>query len=256
MAQEMQMSPNAAAAKEEPGMSGQLRPGILAGKGVVPEPTEKIEEIDQDMSSAKEQLTPEEVAQLDAYADNATNLIFSEKTQPAILQQLQARKNPVENVAYTANHVHKILFDGLTKNGESMTDKTMFLGATHVVSELHLLAEAAGLFTLSNEEKLNAFQYTLLIYFKEGMESGKIDPVELQKELEPLMTDEQRQYGMMAMSQMDDISKTAPPSGQRWATPVGKMQPGAKPQPGQQQPQPAQRASAEIPPGLIGQGGM
>ena len=225
----------------------QPQPGILSSGETIPEPAEKTAELDESMEDAKEQLTPEEISQLDAYVDNATTVIFTEKTQPAILQELQSSPNPIESVAFTANHIHKILFDALEKQGESMTDKTLFLGATHVVSELHLLAEAAGLFTLSNEEKLNAFQYTLLVYFKEGMESGKIDPVELQKELEPLMTEEQRQYGVLALSRMGDISKTPPPGGQKWSNPPRSMAPA------QQQQAPPQQ-TAEVKPGLLGQG--
>jgi len=192
--------------------------------------------------SAQQNLSAEEVSQLDAYSDNATKIIYSEKSQAAILQELQTFDNPVQNIAEAANHIHRLLQESMEKDREQMTDKVMFLGATHVVSELINLAESAGLFSLDDKGRIDALQSTLMVYFKRGIENGTIDPVELQKEIEPLLTDEQRQMGMSNIEQ-SGVSRTAPPSGQRWTTP-----------PGQERRQPQQ--TAEVPPGLVAQGGL
>ncbi len=157
-------------------------------------------------------LGPSQEAQLEAYKDNATLVVFSEKTQPAILQSLQQEKTPIKSIATTANMINKQLEGSLEKTKEKMTEITLCLGAAHLVSELIVLAEAAKLYTLDNNERLEAFRQTIMQYFKDGLADGTIDPVELQKTIEPLMTDKQRQFGLQAMQQ-HGILKTAPPSG-------------------------------------------
>jgi len=229
--------------------------GILGGAPVAPPATPSVtpavaapvesggEESTPELSNQDAQLAPEQLAQVEAYTDNATKMLYSPKTQPAWLQELQASNNPIENIAETANHLHKILQAGLEKTGEQMTDQTMFLGATHLVSELNVLADAAGLFTLDEKQRMDSLQLTLLLYFKRGIDDGTIDPVELQKDLEPLLTDEQRQMGIANMG-TTGVSKTQPPKGASFR---GNAQ---------QQGQPAQPTpSAEVPPGILNQEG-
>jgi len=158
------------------------------------------------------EIGPAQQMQIDAYSDNATLVVFSEQSQPAILQSLQAGENPIDSVAKTANLIHKRLQSSLEKEGEKMTEITMCLGAAHLVAELIVLAEAAKLFTLENKDRLEAYRHTLMQYFAAGLKDGSIDPVELQKTIEPLMSDEQRAFGEQQMNQ-SGIMKTAPPSG-------------------------------------------
>jgi hypothetical protein len=167
---------------------------------------------------------PGQQAQLDAYTDNATIVVFSEKSQPAILQSLQAGQDPVANVANTLFLVHGQLESSLAKDGEKMTEITMAIGGAHLTSELIVLAEAAKLYTLDETQKMDAYQKGIMRYFEAGLKDGSIDPVELQKTLEPVMNDKQREFGMRGMEQ-GGISKTAPPAG-------GNIQPQVQPQQG------------------------
>jgi len=206
------------------------------------------------MNVPEGQLSPEQLAQLDAYTDNATLIIYGEKTQESILQELQSGSHPIESVALTANHVHRLLADGLAKTGEQMTDQTIFLGGTHVVSELINLGETAGLFEMSNAERMDALQYTIQLYFEEGLKNGTIDPVALQKEIEPLLTPEQRQYGL-SMVNSSGVSKTPPPSGAIGGRSLSEAPQGGLVT-GGQAPQPAPPSGGQAPPpGLVAQGG-
>jgi len=157
------------------------------------------------------EIGPAQQMQIDAYSDNATLVVFSEQSQPAILQSLQTGENPIDSIAKTANLIHKRLQSSLEKEGEKMTEITMCLGAAHLVAELIVLAEAAKLFTLENKDRLEAYRHTLMQYFAAGLKDGSIDPVELQKTIEPLMSDEQRAFGEQQMQQ-SGIMKTPPPS--------------------------------------------
>ena len=189
----------------------------------------------------KVQLSPAQQAQFQAYSDNATIMIWNEKTQPAILQSLQSQKDPMADIAVTANIVNSKLQSAAEKHGEQLTEITLFLGAAHIVSELNVLAEAAGIFALSNAQRLESFRQTLQKYFTDGLNNGTIDPVKLQQEIEPLMSPEQRQAGMQAMKE-NGISQTAPPT-----------KPGAWRPPPQQQPQQGTPQQGMQPPqGLLG----
>ena len=177
-------------------------------------------------------ITPQQQQQIDAYSDNATLVVFSKESQAAILQSLQSGKNPIDSVARTANIIHKRLASSLEAKGEEkMTEITMCLGAAHLVSELIVLADAAKLFKLNSQERLEAFRQTLMQYFHAGLADGSIDPVKLQQTVEPLMNKDQRSFGLQHADK-SGIMKTAPPS--------GGMFKGQQPQPQQQQPQPQQ----------------
>lgn len=165
-------------------------------------------------------LSPAQEAQLEAYTDNATIAVYSEKTQPTVLQLLQSGKNHVESLSRSAFFVHQQLQQGLEKTGERMTEQTLMLGSAHLVSELVVLAEAAGLFTLSSEERLEGYRQAVQMYFREGLRifkrqgpdaPGAVDPVRLQEAVEPLLTDQQKKMGMQWADQ-SGISKTAPAS--------------------------------------------
>lgn len=179
-----------------------------------------IQDNEQESAQIEEELTddlgdveigPAQQAQLDAYMDNATIAVFSEQTQPGILQMLQADKNRVKAVGNTAFQVHLQLEKQLESTGEKMTEITMALGGAHLCSELIVLAKAAKLYELTPDERLEAYRQALMKYFETGLKNGTIDPVEFQKTMEPLMNEEQRNYGLQEMEK-SGISKTAPPS--------------------------------------------
>jgi hypothetical protein len=185
-------------------------------------------------------LGPAQEAQLENYTDNATIAVYSEKSQPTILQLLQSEQSPVASVANTAFQVHKQLEAGLVKTGERMTEITLCLGAAHLVSELVVLAQAAKLYTLNPEERLEAFRQAAQRYFEEGFRifkeqganaMGAIDPVKFQQTIEPLLTENQRNVGMQ-MARENGISQTAPASGMMAMDVAQQQQP-----PQQQQPQ-------------------
>jgi len=171
---------------------------------------EQVEEVkDSIVNEDAAEISPAQQMQIDAYSDNATLVIFSEESQDAILQSLQTGQNPMDAVAKTANIINKRLQSSLEKEGEKMTEIALVFGAAHLVSELVVLAEAAKLFTLTPQQRLEAFRQTIMQYFAAGLKDGSIDPVELQKTIEPLMNQEQRQAGQ-EFADKSGIMKTPP----------------------------------------------
>lgn len=178
-----------------------------------PEQVEQVEDsfVNEDFA----EITPAQQMQIEAYSDNATIVVFGEKSQNAILQSLQSGNGPIDSVARTANLIHKRLQSSLEKEGEKMTEITMCLGAAHLVSELIVLGEAAGLFEMSDQDRMEAFRQSLQMYFAQGLKDGSIDPVELQKTIEPLMNEEQRAFGE-EQAQKNGLMKTPPENGKMY----------------------------------------
>ena len=133
-------------------------------------------------------LGPAQEAQLEAYTDNATIAVWSEKSQPTVLQLLQSEETPAQSIGMAAFQLHKQLEHGLRQTGEKPTEITLCLGAAHLVSEVVALSEVAGLYTTTNEERAEAFRVAVQKYFEEGIAifthdgpdaPGAIDPVKL-----------------------------------------------------------------------------
>ena len=191
-------------------------------------------------------MTPAEEMQLDNYSDNATLAVYSKKTQPTVLNLLQSGNGPVDGLSRAAFFVHNQLEGGLRQKGEHMTYQTLFFGAAHLVSELSVLAEAAKIFTLTPQERMDGFKGAIKMYFEAGLKifkeqgrnaPGAIDPVILQKEIEPLLNDKQREMGMR-MAEKEGLSKTppGPVSMQQQQQAPPEQQPQQQPQQPQQQP--------------------
>ena len=167
------------------------------------------------------EMGPAQEAQYEAYTDNATLAVFSEKSQAQVLQLLQSGQSGVEGVAEAAFHINKQMVATMEQSGENPTEITLCLGGAHLVSELIALASAAGLYELSEEERKQAFGLAIQKFFADGFEiyskqgpdaPGAIDPVKTQKTFDALLTPEQRQYGMQ-MAKEQGISLTEPPTG-------------------------------------------
>ena len=167
------------------------------------------------------EMGPAQEAQYEAYTDNATLAVFSEKSQAQVLQLLQSGQSGVEGVAEAAFRINKQMVAIMEQSGEKPTEITLCMGGAHLVSELIALAGAAGLYELNEEERKQAFGLSIQKFFEDGFEiyskqgadaPGAIDPVKTQKTFDSLLSPEQRQYGLQ-MAKEQGISLTEPPTG-------------------------------------------
>ena len=167
------------------------------------------------------EMGPAQEAQYEAYTDNATLAVFSEKSQAQVLQLLQSGQSGVEGVAEAAFRINKQMVATMEQSGEKPTEITLCMGGAHLVSELIALAGAAGLYELNEEERKQTFGLAIQKFFADGFEiyskqgpdaPGAIDPVQTQKTFDAMLTPEQRQYGLQ-MAKEQGISLTEPPTG-------------------------------------------
>ena len=70
-----------------------------------------------------------------------------------------------------------------------------------MAKELIELGEIAGLFKLTEPERFAAYTLAVQHFIGKGIEDSTIDPVGLQKDVEPLMPEDLRAKGQAAMNQ-------------------------------------------------------
>lgn len=141
------------------------------------------------------ELSPEQEAQISNYVDNAKILIHKAPGNDRIIHELKRIKNPQAAVAATAVLVHELLTKQMNDNQKQFNTVTLFYGSSALVTELIELGEAAGIFKMSEEQKYASLQLAIQHYLGKGLKEGWIDPVGLQKEVEPLMPESMRKKG-------------------------------------------------------------
>lgn len=142
------------------------------------------------------EFSDEQQDQIDNYVFNAIKLIHSEQSSDAIIKSLKSLSSPQAAVAKTANLVHDMLAGEAEKSEKVFNSIALMLGSAKMIEELIELGEAAKCFPpLSEEQRYAAHQLAMQHYFGRGIKEGWIDPVELQKSIEPLMPEELRQRG-------------------------------------------------------------
>lgn len=160
--------------------------GLLAAAGEKAEQQKTF--VDEENPDEEYELSEEAQAELDAFTDNASIVIHGEQSRDKILSLLQ-QGDKIEAVANATLLIFKQMEASAQKGGKQFNEITMLYGAAFIVSELVEIGDAAGIFQFSEEEMQAAMQKAMQQYIHEGLRNGRIDPIGLQKELEPLMAE-------------------------------------------------------------------
>lgn len=140
-----------------------------------------------------EDIDPKTKQQIDVYSTMLTKFIHGKETRDKVLEMLQAG-NPVDAVPPAAIAINEQAEQAM--KGKVTPDVVLGASVT-LVSDLIEVGIAAGLFEKPSDEDISfIYQDTLQIYIEKGLKDGSIDPVQLQRDVEPLMSDEQRKAGM------------------------------------------------------------
>ena len=160
---------------------GRTPTGLLEQQGVAPE---------------KQKIPPKLQRELDVYNTSTMQLIHSQETRGPVVDMLKSA--PIEqSVPSTALYIN----EQLESKMKPSTDVVLANSVT-LVSDLLELSEAAGISAVPDEAGIkNIYQDTLQSYIEKGIKGKTIDPVELQKSVEPLMNKEQRAMGMQGANQ-------------------------------------------------------
>lgn len=139
-----------------------------------------------------QELDPKLKNQIDVYSTMLTKFIHGKETQQQVLKMLQAG-DPIKAIPPAAIAINEQAENAM----KSKPSTDVVLGASvTLVSDLIETGMAAGLFEQPSDEDISfIYQDTLQIYIEKGLKDGSIDPIQLQKDIEPLMSEEQKQMG-------------------------------------------------------------
>jgi len=138
-------------------------------------------------------IDPQTKQQIDVYSTMLTKFIHGKETQAQVLKMLQAG-DPIKAIPPAAIAINEQAEQAMKT--KPSTDVVLGASVT-LVADLIEVGIAAGLFERPSDEDISfIYQDTLQIYIEKGLKDGSIDPIQLQKDIEPLLSDEQREAGM------------------------------------------------------------
>jgi len=155
----------------------------------------------------KKQVSPAELAkgkiperlkkQVDGYQTVLSKLMHAKATRGGTMDMLQSGP-PEISVPQAALAINRNAEELMKKKGLRLTNEVKLAGATFLVSDLVELGNVGGVWEepVDEGEKNAIFQDTLQDYIHEGLKSGEIDPIQLQKDTEPLLNEEQKKLGL------------------------------------------------------------
>jgi len=132
------------------------------------------------------ELSQEARDEVDMMVANATKIIHSDQQRDKIIQAI-SQGDPIQSIASEANRVFRMLEVSEKSRGKGFNELTMAYGGIYIVSEIINMGEEAGLFEFGDEEKEAALKEAIQMYFQDGIKEQRIDPIALQKDIEPLM---------------------------------------------------------------------
>ena len=138
----------------------------------------------------------EKLSQKDqAYIGGLMKMLHSKQTASTIDEMLQAGP-PEQTIPEVAMMVSKQMEDAIAKKSQRPELETILKGGIYLVTDLVEIGNTGGFFQVESEEQLQPImQATFQRYIEAGLKDGSIDPIELQSKVEPLLNEQQIQFG-------------------------------------------------------------
>ena len=145
---------------------------------------------------------PEFQRKVDSYSTGLLKMIHGKETRGQVFEMLSSGP-PEMTVPRTALTINKRMEEALTNKAQKPELPVLLASGAILVGELLEVAKAGNLTKgdIQPEMAQKILQETFQMYIEDGVKSGKIDPIELQKLVEPMMSDEQKDFGLNAGSQ-------------------------------------------------------
>lgn len=185
------------------GASGKLRKKI--NKNNMPPPSGTTELTAQMADPEKrEKISPKKLQQVETVTAMMMKLIHSKESSQAAIGMLKADPDPAKAIPIAANRLLGVVEKKFKQRRSTIPNDVKVASIQYAVADLALLGNKAKLWDreVTKEELGPILKDTMQQYIQRGIKSGDINPVELQREVEPLMSDEQKavanKYGQEA----------------------------------------------------------
>lgn len=162
--------------------------------------------------------TPEEQAQYDQIVANAYNLIYDDKSMPAIVKMLEGDGDPVEGLARATSSVMlRVIQSGLQSNAP-INGEVAFHAGTEVFEDLAELSKEAGVKDYTQDQDAMEKAYFLALDYsrKAFQDSGILDPEAADADLQMLQqmdAEGQLEPMMMNLAEQDAGGNRPPQRG-------------------------------------------
>ena len=173
---------NAAVSAEQPAEQVQEQPGD-GGVGVLSASSQEQQggaEIPQEKKNA-----------IESAQNTILKMVYSKETMPDVLRMLKSGE-PSQTIPNTANMIFKKLEQS---SDNKIPGDIKLAAATSLVMELTEIGNEGQVFQISEKQMQPILQNTYRIYIENGLKDGTIDPIELQKSVNPMMKGNAKGYG-------------------------------------------------------------
>lgn len=116
-------------------------------------------------------------------------LLHSKEARGDIYEILKGG-HPDEVIPQAAMLVNSKMEEGIRGRGQKPDAEALVLGAQYLVSDLIEIGNTGGFFEVTEEGQIaTILQNTIQQYIQKGLKDGTVDPVELQKMVEPMLNE-------------------------------------------------------------------
>lgn len=158
---------------------------------------EKDNQVTGMMDPNAEGIPPAKKKQYEDYVDTLMYVLHNEESADSVMDMLAA-DDPRKSVPNAVLMVQSKVDEGLKKKGVTVPNDTKVAGAGYLVSDLVQMGNASNAWEgqMDDQDTSLLFQDSIQKHIEVGLKDGTLDPVKLQQEVEPLMTEEQRAQGL------------------------------------------------------------
>lgn len=134
-----------------------------------------------------------------AYITGLMKVLHGPKTTGQVMGILQSAP-PEKSIPKAANNVHSQMESAVRAKGKEPSLETRLNAGLYLVADLAEMGNTSGVWEqpVTQETLPNIIEATLQSYIEEAGADGRVDPVELQKIVEPMMTEEHKAKGLQA----------------------------------------------------------
>lgn len=145
------------------------------------------------------QMAEGKIRQVEDMTAMMMQMIHGDKTKESVMRTLKAQPDPHKAIPSTVNMLFKRVDQQSAKRKMKVPNDIKVATASYVVMDLANLGNAARIWEqpVQQDELGPILRNSMQMYMKDGLKDGTIDPVELQMEVEQVMSDEQKAAGVM-----------------------------------------------------------
>ena len=158
------------------------------------------EDLSKNLSpEARQDIPPAKKKQMDMVNSALTDMLYHPEGKQAIQSMLGGDAPPEQSIPMVANTVFMKFEDMIKQSGKGDVPLDVKLaGGVHLFSEVVELAESMGVIPedVEPEALQPMMKDTFQRYIQQGIKTGAIDPIELQQQIEPLLSGEEKEIGM------------------------------------------------------------